>query len=515
MATLPDTTLAGVLADGPSWGDRHSLVYRAAGQRNQQRRQRRRARAKAPSAATVAARAAKHAAAQASIEAQYAAAKLDPACSATFWQFVEFRVRAGDPDARLLQRADAEPIFAERRRARRAKRQAEVRLRLSLGYRWLGGPVGGNPAYVRPPFVYPGLVSDEHPMLQLFVASTPRAAQLQTGDTKARIDRVGQKLLALDSAYVAANRAMRRVLRVELDRDFPGGFAALAAAIAARGVPPPNLVVGHVDAAGRLLRPHLLWLLEAAVAFTGKGRPAPQKLWQAVLDGLTAALLPLGADPGGRANALHMKNPLCPAWHRQVMEDAPYTLAPDTRDEAPGLAALAPSLDLGGARALLRQAADASEVKRPAADHPDPDIASQSNGLFRSLSTLARARIGWHRDQGNGCQDAFQRELLAAALELVPPSDAAARRAVATVTRVADWTWNKYRVALARLPCATPEERHDRQSAGQARGAATRRAVTLANLVRAAQDLVARGQRLTQDAVATIDPGRRRYDSRP
>ncbi|HEX8375659.1 MAG TPA: hypothetical protein VF606_10815, partial [Geminicoccaceae bacterium] len=67
---------------------------------------------------------------------------------------------------------------------------------------------GGNPAYRRGPFVHRGLVSDEHPVLKPFVASTPRASRLWAGDTKA-----------------------------------------------ARGVPPPNLVVGHVDGRGRLLGP--------------------------------------------------------------------------------------------------------------------------------------------------------------------------------------------------------------------------------------------------------------------
>ena len=85
------------------------------------------------------------------------------------------------------------------------------------------------------------------------------------------------------------------------------------AAIAACGVPLPNLVVGYIDSAGWLLHPHLIWLLDQSVAFTGKSQQAPQKLWAAVLRGLTAALLPIGADPGGLANAPAMRSEYTPA----------------------------------------------------------------------------------------------------------------------------------------------------------------------------------------------------------
>ena len=220
--------------------------------------------------------------------------------------------------------------------------------------------------------------TDEHPLLKLFVASTPRAARLQTGDTKARADRVGQKLLALDSAYVDANKPMARVLRVELDRTFAGGFAELAATVAACGVPAPNLVVGYLDPAGRLLNPHLIWLLEQAVVLTGQGRGEPQRLWRMVLDGLTAGLLPAGADPGGRSNVFRMKNPLCPAWDRCILAAEPYTLTPDPRAGAVGLPALAPALDLKGARARLQAASGERGDHLPALDHPDPAVAGRT-----------------------------------------------------------------------------------------------------------------------------------------
>src|SRR3954447_21172387 len=85
----------------------------------------------------------------------------------------------------------------------------------------------------------------------------------------------------------------------------------------------PNIVVGYLDQAGQLLNPHLIWLLEDAVVFTGQGRKGPMALWRATLDALTAALLPIGADPGGRANALRMKNPLSPEWDHKILAQEP------------------------------------------------------------------------------------------------------------------------------------------------------------------------------------------------
>lgn len=501
MTDGPANTEAASPAGREAWDLAFLVSYQARRLQRQARRRRRRARRRHPSLAALAAREARLAAAQARIETRYAEARLKVGFTASLWQFITFLARSGEPDARRLWHAGTEPVLAEQRRARHAQLRAEVRSRLSLGYRWHGGAVAGNPAYPRAAFSYAGLVSEEHPLLRLFVASTPRAARLRTGDTKARVDQVGQKLLALDRAYVTTVRDMRRVLRVELDRAFDGGFAALAAAVAACGVPLPNLAVGYLDPAGRLLNPHLIWLLEHPVAFTDRGGQGPRRLWQAVLDGLTAGLLPIGADPGGRSNALHMKNPLSPLWDYRILAEAPYTLMPDTRDGAAGLDALAPALDLGGARARL-EGARQEERATLVADHPDPAVAGQSNVLFRRLSALARQRVVWHRDQENGTESGLCQELITEAFRLVPDGGAGEWRLSATARSVAAWTWRHYRPRAFCTPCTTAGERRARQAAGQAKGAATRRDATLGVLVAAARRLVDQGRRPTQAAVA-------------
>jgi hypothetical protein len=308
-------------ADRTDWADTFGGRYRQASDQNQDRRARRRGRRRRAASKVISAGDAEVVAARVRIDHRFAEAQRKPDFAVPLWQFIRSHAAAGDPDARLVWRADCEPLFAERRQERLAVQRALVRQRMDEGFRWNGGPVGGNPDYVRAPFVYLGLVSERHPIYQLFVASTPRAARLRTGDTKAAVDRVGQKLLALDSPYVDASKSLRRVLRVEVDRDFAGGVAELAVAIAACGVSLPNFVIGHVDRAGRLLNPHLIWLIGDSVVFTHRGKPAHQALWKAVLRGLTARLLPVGADPGGIANPLRVKNRCrrsgtAPCWRR-------------------------------------------------------------------------------------------------------------------------------------------------------------------------------------------------------
>ena len=159
---------------------------------------------------------------------------------------------------------------------RARSRRAAVTKRLTKGYYWRGGGVGGNPHYARAPFLYHGLVSDEAPILQLFVTKLPRAPRLLTGHSKCFVDGTDSKLLALDCAYVVSKPARRgwaskasmcAVLRVEIDAVL-SSWAAIPHACRAAGLPLPNIGVGYVDAHGCVVHPHLLWILEHSVAFS-------------------------------------------------------------------------------------------------------------------------------------------------------------------------------------------------------------------------------------------------------
>ena len=396
-----------------------------------------------------------------------------------------------------------EVALSETFRYRAHSRQAVVDLRWNRGFVWHGGPVGGNAEYQRQGFTYPGLVSDEAPILKLFVSKTHRTRALITGDTKSDADGTDSKLLALDCAYVETNKAMCAVLRVELDTLWPS-WETLATAIHAQGVPPPNVAVGHVDAAGRVWRPHLIWILAESVVFTNKGSRRPQAAWWNALHGLTAALLPLGADPGGRSNAHRHKNPVSPLWARWVMAPEPYALDVDKRQDGPCHAPLRPFLPtpqeaIDALRAAEAASRAAPQVPQP--DHPDKAVAFESNAVWRHLAVLARQRVALHRDQGRGSHEEFEAELVLEALRISPPGLKAEKAATGKVRSIVKWTWTHYRAAEPKLPLE-PEERAARQRDGQAKAAAGRRTEAIATAAAAFRRIAATSGRPTQTAVA-------------
>lgn len=382
--------------------------------------------------------------------------------------------------------------LADLARDRRLSRDALIRLRWDRGFVWRGGPVAGNPLYRREPLTYRGLVSDEAPILRLFAASTRRAHVLITGATKAEASGTDSKVLALDCEYVGSNKLMRRVLRAEIDGVFPS-WNAIAQALLARGVLLPNIVVGFELADGRVVNPHLLWLIDAAVPHTARGRVPHQALFAAILRSLTAELLELGADPGGLVNAGRHKNPLSPLWDRQIMAPEPYSLA-----------ALKAALPLSEATAKLKAAKAERACARAASipqEHPDGAVAASSNKLFVALSRLARERVLWHRERGQGSQQEFVQELAAEALRLVPYGRSAEKVAVATAESVGAWTWSRYQ-PKAPTPKLMPEQVRAARQGGQERAATSRRAKTLAAAVVAVLRIAATGARPTQAAVA-------------
>jgi hypothetical protein len=355
-------------------------------------------------------------------------------------------------------------------------RQAAITKRLTIGHCWHGGGVGGNPRYARAPSIHPGLVSEEAPILQLFVTKLPRARRLRAGHTKQRLDETDSKLLALDCAYVVSKAPMRRVgsngdmrgvLRVEIDAPL-SSWATIPAACQAANLPLPNIAVGYVDAHGRVLNPHLLWVLEHSVAFIGKSTP-PQRLFNGVLRGLTAALIPFGADPGGLSNAQRMKNPVSPLWDRQVFADTPYSLTD-----------LGSQIDLNVNPVTLQARGSAGQPFIP--DHPDPRIAAESNRLFRALALWARQEVDRFRGAGGPYepfQDAVEDEAQRLCCLLGSDNRKKEQTAGTTAQSVARWTWLNYHRRPSELrPKLAADELQMRQAAGGRTTAAGKRTAT-------------------------------------
>ena len=141
--------------------------------------------------------------------------------------------------------------------------------RLRDGFRWPGGWVDHR--YFGP-FVEHGLRSTQHPMLRLFVASTPRACKnLRAGNSKARLLAIGSKLVLLDHAYVSFNPDMRRVIRVDLDQTFDSWEALRRAIQDAGAIAQP----GGSRSQNRRSRgaPHAYWLFRASLLH--QERPSP------------------------------------------------------------------------------------------------------------------------------------------------------------------------------------------------------------------------------------------------
>jgi len=368
--------------------------------------------------------------------------------------------RAKKPGSAL---SDDQRVFVDLARGRAKSKASVIELRWNRGFIWHGGPVGGNHTYQRQPFVHKGFISDQHPLLKLYVASTRRAAHLRTGATKAESEKTDSKLLALDEPYCETNKLMRRVLRVELDTVFES-WSALEQALSSLGVPRANIMTGHQDQAGQIHRPHIFWLVADAVAFTPRSSKKHRGLFHAVLRSLTAELLPSGSDPGGLSNLDRHKSPVSPLWSRAIGAQEPYSLA-----------SLQTALPLSYASAKL------SDAVRPAvtelmADHPDPAVAAQSNAVFRVLAPFARTQVRWFRDEKNGSLQEFAAELTLEALRLCGSSERAEKGACATAMAVAQWSWDNVINRPGRVACSTTEEVRQRQASGARAGAANRRA---------------------------------------
>ena len=383
----------------------------------------------------------------------------------------------------------------------RESKKSLVDLRANRGYMWIGGAIGGSRDCYRTPFIYKGLVSNEHAVLKLFVTKLPRARRLMSGDNKAEAISTDSKLLALDSAYIESNKKMRGVLRVELDSNW-SSWQALEREIVNQGVMLPNVCVGHEKENGEVIRPHLIWMLADSVAFTERGHKKTKQAWNNASRALVAALLPLGADPGGISNAHRHKNPLSPLWSRIVMAHEPYSLTKDQRLDAPGYRVLKDSLpDLMATRKLLANHVESFESHGFMADHPNTKVASQSNILWRELQKITRKLVKIHRD-GRGSRQGYDTALANHALNLCCKKNE--RKLVLKLAdKMGDWMWKNGYASKAKGPRTQEEVVRSRRS-GHKNACASKKSSTLQSLIDAAHKLVSEGVKVTQKNTAEM-----------
>jgi hypothetical protein len=259
-----------------------------------------------------------------------------------------------------------------------------VKRRLEVGYEFPGGVVGGE---LQERFTFRGLKSDDHPILKAFVATLPRARKgLGVGMTKAFLEEVDWKVLGLDAPYVGGNKKVLGWVRVDLDTLFAswGHLQDELLDCLGDGRLMPHVATGYVRPNGKVVRPHLLFMLPYGNGIrTGEGaRVGPQALFRAVARALYHALAPLGADSGGLANLLRTKNPLSPHWGTAIMNEAdPLSL----RDLADLLGPL-PSADDVERRAAAVRAAEQGGTDE-----------AESNAAFTYFRRVAfEAMCAWH-----------------------------------------------------------------------------------------------------------------------
>lgn len=265
--------------------------------------------------------------------------------------------------------------------------QTLVKERLEIGYRRYGykelsghqvGPVRED-----------GLRSEtlKSKAGQMFVASVPRARDLRSNWGKDKLEKLHQKLLALDEPYIEGNRKFLGFIRIDTDRVWNSveecsSFYRLLARDGKLACE-PHFLVGLKLCDGRFIRPHAIWLLPQGCAIwnePGKTgwRRGPVDLFRAVYFGLCHALLEVGADSGAPATSQQVKCPLSPEWHTICPQETSF----------PDLSEHAEYLELNHTRETL--------LRRAASVQSGMGIV-QSNEIFNTLQKSAYTVLtNWH-----------------------------------------------------------------------------------------------------------------------
>ena len=390
-------------------------------------------------------------------------------------------------------------------RERALTRRELVRRRLSVGFECHGEDIGGR---WRDPFVEEGLRSEGSHVLRRIVQLTPKASRMAVGRSKDVTRSTDSKLLGLDDPYIVLNTKVRGVFRLDLDFTFRS-WEALRFEVSELPLPClPHAAVGFELPDGQVERPHLLYLLPygSEVWFAPEDERCRRDimgLWRGVHAGMVKTFLPLGADPGGLANPMRIKNPLSPFWTVKLWNEGVF----------PSLAEWAEWVDTGTTRdAMIRESAAAlSGAGRRA-----------SNVLFTTLQEWSYATLReMHQEQDSVYVGAIlekDRDRLAEFLfdRLVARASKLAERpkqAQAILYRVVTYAadhWDPSRVARDRSrdrgACSDDVEGlpalRSRQALGARYAASLRRGRSVERLVEAMRVAGAEGQKLTKSALA-------------
>lgn len=344
-----------------------------------------------------------------------------------------------DQSARIAKTDDQEKAERQRKFREEARTVNDmVHRRVTVGRTFDAGYVGGTTQYWRDRFAVDGhLPSEGSAIRKRLVASI--AAKVRSGPSKGRLCETPRRLkaLALDDEYVEGNRIMRSIIRVDIDAAFKS-VGELQKSIESCGVRMPNFIVGWKRRHdGCIYNPHLIWLIQDAVNFGPSGRPKCQRYFGIVGKMLTEALLPIGADPGGLANPLRFKNPLCPRWYTVCSCETAYTL-----DE------LSEGLARPTKKTSPRRAVGIDEIQ----------FKKSSNALFESVRTYAWQRCNEFkiRDDLTGFDQAIDQFAESVSERCGYTLDKAAQVA----SKVVLWTWKHFdplkvkRLENAQRPCS-------------------------------------------------------------
>ena len=223
----------------------------------------------------------------------------------------------------------------------RSRKQA-VRDLYKNGFFWNGGSVAGDIYEAFSEFFGEDCLRSHlgSPSLARWAQIIPRAHRMRVGTDKEALLSTDSKALGLLAPYVETDRKRACAIVVELDSVWKSAGQLRAKLLEI--LPPhmmPSLIVGRYSRDFLFCRPHLIWLLkpgsevwtdlftewtddDGVVHHLGDKRckKRPLNFFRAIQRGLTALLLPIGADPACH-NIWKPKNPLSPFWTTVVAND--------------------------------------------------------------------------------------------------------------------------------------------------------------------------------------------------